>query len=156
MTAFVVCTITTLDELRLALAIRTRVFVEEQHVPPSDEIDAYDDMEALGTRAIHILGRLDGEPIATARLLLDVDSGDLPHIGRVAVLVQHRRTGYGTVVMRALEAEATQRGFRGVTLAAQLHAMPFYEHLGYAAHGPVFRDAGIEHREMDLLFEAER
>ena len=37
--------------------------------------------------------------------------------------------------MRTLEAEAAQRGFRGVTLAAQLHAMPFYEHLGYERTG---------------------
>jgi predicted GNAT family N-acyltransferase len=33
-----------------------------------------------------------------------------------------------------------------------MHAIPFYERLGYVARGPVFLDAGIEHRWMDLDF----
>jgi len=32
-----------------------------------------------------------------------------------------------------------------------MHAIGFYEGLGYVARGPVFLDAGIEHRDMDLL-----
>ena len=56
--------------------------------------------------------------------------------------------------MAPLHEEARLRGAPGVTLAAQLHAVPFYERLGYIARGPVFLDAGIEHRDMDLRFEA--
>lgn len=145
--------VVTLEELHSALAIRMRVFVEEQHVPVEDEVDAYDADPATNTSAAHVLGRLDGEPIATARLLIDGHAAQLPHIGRVAVLRQYRGNGYGAAIMRALHAEARARGCRGVTLAAQLHALRFYERLGYAAHGPVFLDAGIEHRQMDLRFE---
>jgi len=144
-----VARVTTREELRAALAIRTRVFVEEQHVPADEEIDAYD-ADPLGA-AVHLLGRLDGAPVATARLLLDPPPGELPHIGRVAVLADHRRQGYGAALMHALHVEARARGFAGATLAAQLHALAFYERLGYVAHGPVFLDAGIEHRQMDLL-----
>jgi predicted GNAT family N-acyltransferase len=36
-----------------------------------------------------------------------------------------------------------------LSLAAQVHAIPFYERFGFVAHGDVFLEAGIEHREMD-------
>jgi predicted GNAT family N-acyltransferase len=141
------------DELRQALAVRTRVFVEEQGVPVAEEIDSYDRDPATNTRAVHFIGRLGGEPVATARLLLDAPAGEFPHIGRVAVVPEHRGRGYGRAIMAAVQAEAAARGFAGVTLAAQLQALPFYERLGYVARGSVFLDAGIEHRLMDLLFE---
>jgi predicted GNAT family N-acyltransferase len=51
--------------------------------------------------------------------------------------------------MEALHDLARQQGFRAITLAAQLHAIGFYERLGYAARGDVFLDAGIEHRWMN-------
>jgi predicted GNAT family N-acyltransferase len=38
-----------------------------------------------------------------------------------------------------------------VKLGAQIHALGFYERLGFAAVGPVYMDAGIEHR--DMIFE---
>lgn len=138
----------TAADMAAALAVRTRVFVEEQHVPIEEEVDAYDDVAAAGV--VHVLGRLDGVPIATARLLLETHGGGYPHIGRVAVLAEHRGRGYGREVMAALHREARARGFAGVTLAAQMHAVGFYEGLGYVARGPVFLDAGIEHRDMDL------
>jgi predicted GNAT family N-acyltransferase len=141
--------ITTPEALSEALSVRMRVFVEEQGVPASEEVDRYDSV-GPGTPAVHVLARLGGEPVATARLLLDAHGGEHPHIGRVAVLAEHRGRHFGVAVMEALHAEARHLGFRGITLAAQLHAIPFYERLGYVARGPVFLDAGIEHRDMDL------
>jgi predicted GNAT family N-acyltransferase len=44
-------------------------------------------------------------------------------------------------------------GLVGARLGAQLRAIPFYERLGFQARGPVFLDAGIEHRDMVLVFE---
>lgn len=151
MSTFTVSEIRTIDELHEALTVRMRVFVQEQGVPLEEEVDRYDVDPAAKPPAVYVLGRLDGACIATGRLLLDVGLGELPHIGRVAVLEEHRRNGYGAAIMAALHEAALARGFRGVTLAAQLHAIPFYEHLGYIARGPVFLDAGIEHRDMDLL-----
>lgn len=153
---FVVTVIRTDEDLRDALGVRMRVFVEEQGLPVEEEVDAYDLDATTRSDVVYVLGRLDGVPIATARLLLDTHDEGLPHIGRVAVLAEHRGHGYGVGVMRALHKEARTRGYEGVTLAAQLQAMPFYERLGYIAWGPVFLDAGIEHRDMDLRFDPER
>ena len=99
---------------------------------------------------MYVLGRLDGTPIATARLLLDFPPGEVPHIGRVAVLREHRGRHFGVAVMRALHDEARRRGHPGITLAAQEYVRRFYEGLGYVARGELFLDAGIEHRWMDL------
>jgi predicted GNAT family N-acyltransferase len=149
--AIQVSVIRTPAEMEEALTVRRRVFIDEQGVSEAEEIDAYDADPATVTTAVHVIGRVDGVPVATARLLLD--AGDpYPHIGRVAVLAEQRRRGYGAAVMRALEDEARRRGLGGVTLAAQLHAIPFYEALGYVARGEVFLDARIEHRWMDLVF----
>ena len=144
-----------------ALRIRTRVFVEEQGVPVDLEVDAYDGDPTTHERAgvVHVLARLDGEAIGTGRLLLDGD-GDgahepaIAHIGRVAVLIEHRRRGVGAVLMRALHDEARRRGFGGIAISAHLHAVPFYEGLGYVSEGPVYLEAGIEHRAMGLRLGA--
>lgn len=153
-----VSVIRTPEAMRDALGVRFRVFVEEQHVPIEEEVDAFDDRPGEREDVVHVLLRQAGEPVATARLLLGHDGPDqqsegYPHIGRVAVLAEHRGSGLGRVVMEALHEEARRRGARGTTLAAQLHAIPFYERLGYVARGPVYLDAGIEHRDMDLRFE---
>ena len=148
-----VSVIRTEEEMQAALAIRSRVFVEEQGVPIEEELDGFDAHPGDRDDVVHVLARLHGEPVATARLLLDAHEG-YPHIGRVAVLADHRRSGVGRRVMEALHQEARRRGHAGVTLAAQLHAMPFYERLGYVARGDTYLDAGIEHRDMDFVFDA--
>jgi predicted GNAT family N-acyltransferase len=140
------------EQMAEALRIRRAVFIEEQGVPESEEIDAHDGDPERVTTAVLVLATLEGRAVGTGRLLFEYPRGEHAHIGRVAVLASERRSGIGRAVMRALEAEAAARGFAGITLAAQLHAIPFYEHLGYAARGDVFLDAGIEHRWMDLGF----
>jgi predicted GNAT family N-acyltransferase len=137
--------------MREALSVRRRVFIEEQDVPEAEEIDAHDGDPAAVVSALHVLARIDGAPVATGRLLLNEPDGRL-HIGRVAVLAEWRNRGVGTAVMAALHELARENGARQITLAAQLHAIGFYEKLGYTARGDVFLDAGIEHRWMDVSF----
>jgi predicted GNAT family N-acyltransferase len=133
-----------------ALAIRRAVFIEEQGVPESVEVDEQDAPEAWGRSAEHAVLRLDGAPVATGRLLLEEGTAHNAHVGRVAVLRQHRGAGLGRRLMEALQDRARELGYPGITLAAQLHAIGFYERLGYTARGEVFLDADMEHRWMDL------
>jgi predicted GNAT family N-acyltransferase len=134
-----------------ALAVRRRVFIEEQAVPEELEIDEHDRDPALVTSACHVLVRLDGVAVGTGRLLLEPDEYGQVHIGRVAVLAETRRRGVGRAVMSALHDLAREHGLDSITLAAQTHAIGFYERLGYVLRtGGVFLDAGIEHRWMDL------
>jgi ElaA protein len=133
-----------------ALAVRRKVFIEEQAVPEELEIDEHDGDPAQVSTAVHVLARLDGRPVATGRLLPRLDDGRC-HIGRVAVLAELRGRGIGRSLMQALHELARRRGIEEITLAAQLHAIGFYERLGYVARDEVFLDAGIEHRWMDLV-----
>ena len=137
-----------------AYAIRHEVFVDEQHVPVELELDAAD------PGAVHVLVVVNGEPVATGRLVaepagykegVDPAAGAVAHLGRVAVLARHRGAGLGALLVRALESEAADAGLAVAFLGAQTSAVPFYEKLGYAAYGAVFDDAGIPHRRMTRL-----
>jgi len=145
-----VVVVRTATEMEAALTVRRAVFIDEQGVLEAEEIDAYDDDPAHVTSAVHVVAYVGGRPAATGRLLLDAPLDENAHIGRVAVLREHRRRGLGRTVMLALQREAQRRGYSGITVAAQLQAIPFYERLGYRAYGDVFLDARIEHRMMDL------
>jgi ElaA protein len=86
--------------------------------------------------------------VGSARLLIEGDTG---RIGRICVLAEARGTGLGAALMRAAGAELAQiPGVSRAMLGAQVHALGFYERLGFAAVGPVYRNAGIEHRDMVL------
>ncbi|NAZ38290.1 GNAT family N-acetyltransferase [Rubellimicrobium sp. CFH 75288] len=127
------------DDLGACLAIRRRVFIEEQGVAEALEIDGLDG------EAIHLLAREGGRAIGTARLLL---RGEVGKIGRVAVLPEARGRGAGAALMEAALEVLRARGARQARLGSQVHAIPFYERLGFRAEGPVYDDAGIPHRDM--------
>lgn len=121
-----------------ASEIRRKVFIDEQNVPQEEEWDGLD------PECQHFLAVLDGQPVGTARLLPDA------HIGRVAVLASARGTGIGVLLMQAAIEAARHAGHPQAALSAQVHALAFYEQLGFVAHGDEFLDAGIPHREMTL------
>ena len=131
----------TASDIETCLRIRWTVFVEEQGVRPSDELDGHD-----RTDAIHALAILDGVPCGAGRLIFT--GPGVAKIQRMAVVDGARKRGVGKVLLGFLEAEAARRRARQLTLDAQLHAREFYEKAGYRAHGPVFDDAGIPHVAM--------
>ncbi len=143
-------TVVTQLDMDDALSVRRAVFNEEQQVAEDEEIDEHDrDGGWLGD-VVQMTGYADGSPVVTGRLMPDTSSDADAHIGRVAVLKELRGKGYGKQLMLALHDEARSRGFRRLRLGAQLHAIPFYESLGYVAQGDIFLDADIEHRRMDI------
>lgn len=121
------------------LAIRFEVFVHEQGVPPDEERDDQDHL------CVHALARLGEQPVGTGRLLLT------GKIGRMAVLARHRHHGIGGLLLHKLMAQAHLQGFETVYLDAQVNAIDFYQRHGFIANGPVFKDAGIDHRRMSRL-----
>jgi predicted GNAT family N-acyltransferase len=129
--------------MSLCFGIRWEVFVHEQAVQEELEIDDYD------ASARHLLVFADdGHAAGTARLMLDTPQPGQAKIGRVAVRSAYRGLGLASQLMRALEAAAAASGQSSVVLDAQLTVIPMYEKLGYQACGPIFDDAGIDHRKM--------
>nr|WP_216654631.1 GNAT family N-acetyltransferase [Pseudogemmobacter hezensis] len=130
------------EDLASCHALRRRVFIEEQAVSEAEEIDGLDDV------ALHLLA-VGPQPLGTARILIEGDTGK---IGRVCVLAEARGQGIGQALMR--EAIAVLRARPGVMrakLGAQIHALGFYQALGFQAYGPEYQDAGIAHRDMLLM-----
>lgn len=118
----------------MAREVRYTVFVQEQNVPESLELDEFDSV------SLHVLALdANGYAVGTGRLLPD------GHIGRVAVLKQLRGYGVGASIMRALMNAARDHGHTGVELSAQCHAAQFYERLGFKQYGDVYQEAGIAH-----------
>jgi predicted GNAT family N-acyltransferase len=132
------------DDLALCHALRRIVFIEEQNVPEAEEVDGRD------AGALHLLARLDGQPVGCARLLV---MGDTGKIGRVCVLQEYRGQGIGVALIQsALEVLRAQPGVLRAKLGSQTHAIGFYEKLGFTAQGSEYLDAGIAHRDMVLSF----
>ncbi|MEC8051020.1 MAG: GNAT family N-acetyltransferase [Myxococcota bacterium] len=142
--------INTADALEAALELRVRVFVDEQRVPHEEEVDDYDALPEEYVGALHVLSSRRGEALGTGRLIYAKRPDETAKIGRVAVSQSARGLGVGRAVMELLHEEARKRGISEVELGAQLHAIPFYEKLGYQAYGDVFLDANIEHRMMRI------
>jgi predicted GNAT family N-acyltransferase len=124
-------------------AIRKAVFIVEQAVPEEIEIDEYDAV------ARHVLAFVADRPVGTGRI---TDDGK---IGRMAVLQDFRGGGVGREILRALIELARENSLDRVGLSAQCHAIPFYEKLGFVAEGPVYDDAGIDHRWMERRLPTE-
>jgi len=119
------------------IAIRRAVFVEEQNVPQSIEMDGRDPC------CYHVLA-CDGagKPIGAARLAKD------GKIGRMAVLPRHRRSGVGAKILRAIMDYGRSNGITDFHLSAQIDAVGFYQKMGFEPYGDEFEEAGIKHINM--------
>ncbi|ASN06438.1 GNAT family N-acetyltransferase [Virgibacillus necropolis] len=127
------------EELEQAYHIRTTVFVDEQQVPPEEELDEYD------KEAIHFVGSVNGVPIAASRLRFVDSSGKLE---RICVLDTERGKSYGKMIIQRMELEIKNNGYEKAKLNAQTHAEIFYQRLGYETVSGEFMDAGIPHVTM--------
>ena len=133
-------TVATAADWPEVVALRTRVFVEEQGVPPEIERDAAD------ATAVHAVARDGaGRVVATGRLL---ERDGRAAIGRMAVDAGARGGGYGAAVLAVLHREAVRRGLTEVELHAQVTARGFYERAGYTVVGGEYEEAGIVHVTM--------
>ncbi len=135
------------QEREAVFALRVEVFVKEQNVPAELELDAED------AHALHIIAEEEGHVLGCARLLVSEREA---HIGRLAVKRTHRGMGIGSAVCRFIIAYCGEKGFSRVWLNSQLHAVGFYETLGFEKKGEVFMEAGIPHIEMDISLNPQK
>jgi len=128
-----------------AAALRKMVFVQEQGIAETLELDEHD------ATALHaaVYNRL-GSPIATGRLLASVTGAGKREssIGRMAVERSVRGTCWGRQVLDALEQAARQRGDTLLTLHAQCSAERFYRRAGFIVQGEPYEEAGLPHVTM--------
>ncbi len=117
-------------------AIRSSVFIKEQHVPVELEWDEFDN------DSTHILAYYDNKAVGTARLLND------GHIGRMAVLKAYRNRNIGGNMLKYILKLAKTKSNHKIELSAQEHAIDFYKKYGFSVTSDVYLDAGIPHYNM--------
>lgn len=124
-----------------SLALRKKVFVEEQKVPIDLEIDE------LESKTTHVVGYNQQHAVATARIF-----EKRPHtykVQRVAVDSELRGKKIGMQLMQEVERYVSSLEGASMILEAQDYAIPFYEKLGFVITDPKgFMDAGIPHHAM--------
>ena len=134
----------TQERLAQCLAVRSKVFVDEQQVPPDLELDDYD-ASPKGCRHWLVLG--GSEPAAAGRWIPYGDGR--AKLQRIAVHKHYRGQGLGKLIVEAMERDAAERGYVEAILDAQVQAEPFYKKRGYRTISEeTFLDAGIEHVRM--------
>ena len=121
-----------------AKLIRTQVFICEQGITEADE---WDDQDLISQ---HFVIYDQDQPIATARLL------ENNSVGRVAVLKAYRGQGLGQMIMLEIISYAQKQGRSVLTLSSQVHAISFYEKLGFTVEGNSYDECGIQHIEMTM------
>jgi predicted GNAT family N-acyltransferase len=128
------------DEVAAALALRSRVFCDEQGVSFEADQDGRD------PEATHIVAVDDGDVIGTCRLLF---RGQVARLGRLAVERERRGDGVAARILREADRVAADAGAGSIALHAQTYALALYEAAGYREHGPIFVEEGIEHVAME-------
>jgi predicted GNAT family N-acyltransferase len=121
-----------------AKLIRTQVFICEQGITEADE---WDDQDLISQ---HFVIYDQDQPIATARLL------ENNRVGRVAVLKAYRGQSLGQMIMLEIISYAQKQRRSVLTLSSQVHAISFYEKLGFIVQGNSYDECGIPHIEMTM------
>jgi predicted GNAT family N-acyltransferase len=117
--------------------VRRAVFIEEQGIPEAEE---WDQADPHCLHALILTAKRDA--VGTGRL------EPTGKIGRLAVLAQFRNRGLGGELLEWIVQQARRQGMKSVHLNAQVRALRFYLHHGFAPQGPNFDEVGIPHQRM--------
>lgn len=138
--------LTSKDDTRAVMAIRHKVFVEEQGYAAEEEVDIYDQMAIYG-----LVFDLDDRPAGTARLIMTEDNK--PTIGRVCVLKEARGQGLGDLLMRMMLYRVVEMQLPEVYVGSQMPVVEFYKRYGLKPVGDIYLDQGQPHQMMRAALE---
>lgn len=111
-----------IEELMQAFAIRSAVFLSEQHCPYAEEFDGND------FTATQFLGLINGEPASTCRMRYFADFAKLE---RVAVRREFRKSGVAAQMIEYALDLCRQKGYRRIYGHAQARLVPFWQKFGF-------------------------
>ena len=131
--------ITSENNLKIAFAIRKKVFVEEQKVSEDIERDEFE------YKANHALAYVGDKPVGTARWRQTQKGVKLE---RFAVLPKFRSCGVGKNLVHFILKELMNS--ENIYLHAQEHVVSFYDRFGFVKKGDKFFEADIPHWLMEL------
>jgi len=131
-------------QLYAILALRNRVFVVEQHCAYQD-IDGDD----LARDNRHVIGMLEDNLLAYARILTPRQQEQPVSIGRVIIAPEARGLSLGYRLMEQVIASCEHHWpGQAISLSAQAHLQQFYGRLGFKAVGEIYLEDDIPHIAM--------
>lgn len=137
------------SDISVPLALRRRVFVEEQGFPAAIEQDAKDEY------AMHVVMYDDAQdalPVATGRIY---NAEDGFHLGRICVIPEYRGQHVADLMVRLMIWKAMQFTDR-LTLSAQAAVSGYYERYGFVRQGEEYPEHGVPHVRMCVTKDSVR
>ena len=132
----------TTDELYVILQLRSEVFVIEQDC-------IYQDLDQKDQLAYHILGVLDNQIIAYARIFKSGDYFLEPSIGRIVVKKEFRKFKYGyKLVENSIQFIEKNLKENNILISAQSYLTKFYNSLGFIQISEEYLEDDIPHIKM--------
>lgn len=129
------------SEMKAALEVRRRVFVEEQGI--SEKLE----MDGDGPEVLYMVVINNKEIVGTARIKFLADQR--AKLERMAVIKQLRGAGIGRRIVSFLNEELKKMGREQIILHAQYPVIAFYRSCGFQETGLPFLEAGIKHIKME-------
>lgn len=125
------------------LKLRAEVFIVEQNCP-------YLDTDEKDFDAIHLMGYIDNQLVAYARLLpKGISYENYTSIGRVLTAESVRKSGAGKALMsKALEIIDKVWPGIDIKISAQSYLERFYESFGFISTGNTYLEDNIPHTAM--------
>ncbi len=121
------------------MQIREKVFIIEQRFGKETLIDKDD------PKSFHILVlNKSGKTVACGRL------NPNGRIGRIAVLIDHRGSGIGTMLLSKLIRIAEKRKITTLTLNTETDLTHFYDQQRFHIDGPVYMKQGVPFQRMRM------
>lgn len=131
-----------LDDLYNLLQLRSEIFVVEQNC-------AFQDMDGLDRKSLHVLGYKDNQLVAYSRLFKPEDYFEFASIGRVVVKEGERHSGLGQKLMKISIQEIKKRFNQSVIkLSSQCYITKFYRSVGFREIGEIYLEDNIPHISM--------
>jgi len=128
------------EDISACMSIRRKVFIEGQNIPEEIEMDKYD------AESDHYILKIDSAPVGAARVRY---LGDESKIQRVAILDEYQGKGLGRKLMQYIIEDIIKKNVaKSMILSSQVHAIPFYESLGFIVSSEEYMEAGIKHKDM--------
>ena len=132
-------------ELYVILQLRSEVFVVEQDC-------VYQDLDNKDQNAYHVLGVLDNEIVAYARIFKPGDYFLESSIGRIVVKKEFRKFQYGyKLVENSIQFIENNLQQNTILISAQSYLTKFYNSLGFTQVGEEYLEDGIPHISMESL-----
>ena len=130
------------NELYVILQLRSEVFVVEQDC-------VYQDLDNKYQNAYHVLGVLDNEIVAYARIFKPGDYFLESSIGRIVVKKEFRKFQYGyKLVENSIQFIENNLQQNTILISAQSYLTKFYNSLGFIRVGEEYLEDGIPHIKM--------